>query len=310
MSEDTKEKSTMENLMADWLKSSGDFWTSALKGMSSSAAPDVSGAPEKEGGFKNRHMESLDAMMKRWQSISAAMNDPQMAESILQGVNTLPEFFMTLAKAGWEASSRLQKRVIEKAGKLGEKTEAYNFDNLDQDLFKIWKSVYEEEFRQYFNIPQLGLMRYHQERFHRFLDEWNLLQATLAEFLYLLYLPVEKSFKVLQDHVDDMSRQGKLPEKSKEYYNLWVKILEGHYMNLFKSPEYLQALHETLNQLQTYSVAKNQFLEDMLQGLPVPTNRDMDDMYKELYILKKRVKTLEKKLEEHAQPQPVKAGRA
>lgn len=287
-----KEPSAMEDLIASWVKSSGDFWEAMMKKTPASPAS----AFEKGADMKSRYAESLETLLKRWQSLSSAANDPQMADTALKGLNTLPEFFLTLAKTGWEASARLQKQALDKAGKIGQKTEAYNFDNLDQDLFKVWKEIYEEEFRQYFNIPQLGLTRYYQERFNRFLDQSNLLQATLSEFLFLLYLPMEKSFKVLQEKMDELSKEGNLPDKSKDYYNLWLKILEGHYMNLFKSSEYLSALRETLNQLEAFSIAKNQFLQDLLQNLPVPTNKEMDDMYKELYILKKRVKSLEKAL--------------
>ena len=287
-----KEPYATENLIATWIKSSGDFWESVMK-----KAPSSPGAAfEKGPDIKNRYAESLEVLLKRWQSLSSTANDPQMADTVLRALNTLPEFFLTLAKTGWEASARLQKQTLDKVGKIGQKTEAYNFENLDQDLFKVWKEIYEEEFRQYFNIPQLGLMRYYQERFNRFLDQSNLLQATLSEFMFLLYLPMEKSFKVFQDRMEELSKEGNLPDKSKEYYNLWLKILEGHYMNLFKSPEYLNALRETLNQLEAFSVAKDQFLQDLLQSLPIPTNKEMDDMYKELYVLKKRVKSLEKAL--------------
>jgi polyhydroxyalkanoate synthesis regulator phasin len=31
--------------------------------------------------------------------------------------------------------------------------------------------------------------------------------------------------------------------------------------------------------------------------LPIPKQKDMDDLYKEIYLLKKRIKALEKKLE-------------
>jgi polyhydroxyalkanoate synthesis regulator phasin len=49
--------------------------------------------------------------------------------------------------------------------------------------------------------------------------------------------------------------------------------------------------------LEAFSVAKNQFLQDLLQSLPVPTHKEMDDLYKELYALKKKVKSLEKALD-------------
>jgi polyhydroxyalkanoate synthase subunit PhaE len=281
----------MESPWNNWLQSSNALFESLMK-----MAPPMEAFSPKAGGAPNRLVDSLEAMAKRWQTASSAFNDPKMAEAILQGGNALPEIFMKLIKAGWESSALLQQKVVEKVGKIGQKTEAYKFDNLDQDILKAWKEIYEEELRQYLNIPQLGLTRYQQERFQRFVDHANLFEAALAEFLFVLYLPFEKSFKVLQDQVDQLSREGKAPEKSKDYYNLWLKILEGHYMNLFKSEDYLNILHETLQQTEQFAVAKNQFLEDLLQMLPVATNKHMDELYKDLYTLKKRVRTLEKKL--------------
>jgi len=38
-------------------------------------------------------------------------------------------------------------------------------------------------------------------------------------------------------------------------------------------------------------------MRDFLQLLPVVTHRDMDDLYKEFHLLKKRVKELEKQLD-------------
>jgi len=41
-------------------------------------------------------------------------------------------------------------------------------------------------------------------------------------------------------------------------------------------------------------MARHRMLTDMLQSLPLPTNKEMDELYKELYLLKKRVRELEK----------------
>lgn len=293
MEENKSGKNDMDAMMQDWMKASTDFWTSMLKAVPASAptftAPDG-------GGIKNRYAESMEATLKRMQSASSALNDPEMADAVLKGLNTLPEFFMKIAKAGWEASSRLQEKIVEKAGKIGQKTDAYQFENLDQGIFKAWREIYEEEFSQYLQIPQLGLNRYYQERLNHLLDQSNILNASLSGFLYLLYLPMEKSMKVFQDKIEDLSKEGNIPDKAKDYYKLWVKILEGHYMNLFKSPEYLASLREMTSQAEDYITAKNEVLQDILQSLPIPTNRDMDNIYKDLYLLKKRVKVLEKEL--------------
>jgi hypothetical protein len=189
---------------------------------------------------------------------------------------------------------QIQNHFMEKAGKIGKRTEAYNFDNLDQEVFKALTDIYEKELRQYLKIPPLGLTRFYQERFNEMLDKHNLFETTLAEFLSILYLPMEKSLKVLSEKLQAMAEEGNLPKESKESYGMWLKILEGHYMNLFKSKEYTDALHRTLNKFEDFLIAKNETMRDFLQLLPVVTHNDMDDLYKEFHLLKKRVRELEK----------------
>ena len=36
-------------------------------------------------------------------------------------------------------------------------------------------------------------------------------------------------------------------------------------------------------------------MEDMLSMFPVPKQKEMDELYREIYLLKKRIKALEKK---------------
>ena len=99
----------------------------------------------------------------------------------------------------------------------------------------------------------------------------------------------------MQDELARMADQGKLPESSKDYYRMWIKVLEGHYMTLFKSPGYTHTLGKTLDAMSAFMVARKEILEDALQALPVPTQKEMDELYREIYLLKKRVKELEKK---------------
>jgi polyhydroxyalkanoate synthesis regulator phasin len=94
-----------------------------------------------------------------------------------------------------------------------------------------------------------------------------------------------------------MAEAGELPDDSKAYYQMWIKILEGHYMTLFKSPEYVDAMGQTLDSLENYKMAAEKVIEDTLGMLPVPTQKDMDELYKEIYLLKKKVKALEKEKE-------------
>jgi polyhydroxyalkanoate synthesis regulator phasin len=213
-------------------------------------------------------------------------------------MSTLPDVFMKITEATWDACFEMQKKTIERAGKIGQRAEAYQFDSVDQELFKSLKEIYEQELRQFFYTPQLGLTRSYQAKFNQFLDKLNVMHIVAMEFMALLYLPFEKSFKVVQQQLDDLAKEGKLPKETKEYYNMFIKVLEGHYMTLFKSPEYKKTLSAVFDHLSEFIISKNEVLQDMLQALPVPTYKEMDELYKDLHILKKRVKHLERQLSE------------
>ena len=43
-----------------------------------------------------------------------------------------------------------------------------------------------------------------------------------------------------------------------------------------------------------FSIVKKELMEDLLGTMPVSTHKDVDDLYKEIYLLKKRIKALEK----------------
>jgi polyhydroxyalkanoate synthesis regulator phasin len=77
---------------------------------------------------------------------------------------------------------------------------------------------------------------------------------------------------------------------------MWIKVVEGHYMTLFQSSQYIDTMAKTLDAMNQFLAARDAVLEDVLKLLPVSTHRDMDEINREIYQLKKRIRTLEKKL--------------
>ncbi len=294
MKEDGNETNSPRSFLEAWLKTSADMWGASLRMLASAGEYTGNRDPDKNGG-SSKLRDAWRSNLKALQAFSTTMSEPGAVAGLLKGANTLPEILMKMIQPTMEGLFHLQKEWIEKASRIGKSTAAYNFENLDQEAFRAWSEIYEKEFRQFLNIPQLGLTRFYQERIGEATDKFNVFQAAMAEFLSVLYLPVEKSSKVMQEQLAEMADQGKLPDKAKDYYRIWIKTLEGHYMTLFKSPEYTQELRRTLNALGEYTVARQKILEDALRMLPVPTQKDMDDFYKEIYLLKKRIRELEKK---------------
>ncbi|HQP25872.1 MAG TPA: poly(R)-hydroxyalkanoic acid synthase subunit PhaE [Smithellaceae bacterium] len=292
MSEEGKTFPFNESSIFPWLKDATDMWLNLAQAVPSG----TDSALKTQTAVQNRFTRQLETNLNLLKSFSRMMSEPESASAAANSFSALPEILLKMAGSGFDVAMQIQNHLMEKAGNIGKRTEAYNFDNLDQDVFKALTEIYEKELRQYLKIPPLGLTRFYQERFNELLDKHNLFETTLAEFLSILYLPMEKSFRVLQEKLQEMAEEGHLPSDTKESYGMWLKILEGHYMSLFKSKEYTDALHRTLNKLEDFLIAKNDTMRDFLQLMPVVTHRDMDDLYKEFHILKKRVRELEKKI--------------
>ena len=287
------QKADFNPFIAEWLKATTQVWASAAKFRPFQKTP--SGASATTGdSTKGRTQESWDVSFKVWQALSSAMGDPTFWGAFVRGTNTIPEMFFKIANSGWEGFLQVQRQWLAKATPDEAPSKAYDFEHLDEDLFKIWSEVYEKELRQYFNVPQLGLLRFYQEKLNRAADQYNRLTTAMGAFLHLLTLPIEKSLNVLQTQLSQMADEGRLPENPKDYYKMWIKILEGHYMNLFKSPEYVQSLGNTIDMLNDFMAIRQEVAEDILQTLPVPTRREVDELYKEIYALKKKIKTMER----------------
>jgi len=301
MNEKEKESFDPKPVLESWLKTATDFWGPVIE-MWSAASGKTDTSMKQEG---SRAKKNLESALRSWKAMSSAMSEPETGQSIFEGIRVLPEIVLKMTQTGWDGYLKLQQQWYERLSRTGQATEAYSFDNLDQDALSVWSEIYEKEFRRLLYMPQLGLTRFYQERANKALDQFNLLQAAMAEFLQILFLPMEKSLQVLQEKMAEMAEEGQMPENPKVYYQMWIKILEGHYMTLLKSPEYTSKMHITLGAFENFVAAKNEILQDFLQSLPVPTDKDMDELYQEIYLLKKRLREHEKNHElENSRQEP------
>lgn len=284
--------------MNAWTTSTTDFWRRML---GIGAGSEATG---KDPASQARKMMLSGG--KLLHLMLAKLNDPETIQAVLQGMDTLPEISSNMIQQGVNSYVEMQKQWTEQVSRIGKHTEAYKFEGIDENIFKTWKETYEKEFRKFFNIPSLGLARFYQERINRLMDETSQFQVALSEFMYLFSVPFEKTAKVMQEKTEEMMEKGEVPSDFKEYYNMYIKVLEGHYMTLLQSPEYVRVMSDTINALVKYKKAKEEVLYDMLNILPIPTNREMDELYKEFNILKRRVREHEQRmarLEEAMAPQ-------
>jgi len=293
MTQDQQKSNGPDPVFETWMKAATDFWsashTSWLDLMPTGELPD-----DFQQGLLGRFLEPWQSAAKMFQAVSSQFAETETVSALFEETGLVPEMAQKMAATWWKGILALQSQWIERVGGLAAQTKAFRMQELDREAFKVWTEFYERELRKFLNMPQLGLTRLYQERASRVVDRFNLFQGSLSEFLCMIYAPVEKSLKVVQQEMEKLSAEGEFSEDFKDYYRKWIKVLEGHYMTLFNSPEYVETMCETLSAFEDFSVARREFLEDVVKTLPVPSQKDMDEVYLELLNIKKELRALKK----------------
>lgn len=292
MSENSDRAGEQKGPFMDWEDMFNEHWTPLFKPWNEFFQ--VDGAQD-QWKIKGRVAESLHSNVKMWQTVMGALSSPDALARFHKATEMTPDIALGFAQTCLQGLTSVQNQASEWIEKRGASLSEADIQELDRELLKNWGETYDKEFSRYLKLPQIGLSRLYQERALKTVDKMNTLQVELSEFLHMLYLPIEKSLKSLQEKMAEIAEDGPIDEKSKTYYNLWIKLLEGHYMELFKKEEYAETMHRTLFALHEFSDAKQAVIDDILKQLNIPTNNDLDELSKEIYLLKKRVRILERK---------------
>ena len=294
MAEENSGQMTSEPLLAAWIKWTMDFWdTMAHMGPGPAGVEECAGqAPGETAGLGDPWQASLNL----WQAFFSLLTEAGTVAAVFQGIQAPSKVILRMAQAGWGGYFYLHQQWLEGWQEGGFPAGNNAYENLDQDIFRACNEIFEHDFRQLLNLPHLGLTGLSQERVNRATEKFNQFQAAMAEFIYLLYLPVKKSLRAMRG-VGGHGRQENPPEDFKDYYKGWLKILEGHYMTLFQSAEFIRTLTHTLHALEDFSTAKEELLSEAMAALGLPTRREMDELYREIYLLKKSVKALAQKID-------------
>lgn len=169
-------------------------------------------------------------------------------------------------------------------------------DPVAKNFSKASMGIY-EDMSKLFNMPQLGLMRSYQERMNHLMDEFNRFGLEMGQFVGLLVAPMEKAFIELNNAFSNASDQEDAANDPQYLYKLWIKILEKHYQKMLNSPEFIQALHGVLFRYSIFNELYHGISTDFLKFTPVSSKKDLDELAKENYALRKELRKTNKRID-------------
>ena len=158
------------------------------------------------------------------------------------------------------------------------------------ELAGLLRKNYDLTWGRLLRAPALGYYRGFTEHLSKTIDAYVRFNATLAEYYVPFYhtglRAAEKVFQRL------MEFQGKemTPETLHEFYRIWWTINEDVYHELFQSEAFTKLLGEALRQGLLYKKQFDDLTDEVIGFTNLPTKREMDEVYRSIYELRKEVR--------------------
>ncbi len=165
------------------------------------------------------------------------------------------------------------------------------------NIFHAIFNAFDSTFGRIFHVPAVGKDREKIELLLRGLDDMSVYLAKNTEHQHMMYVTGLTAMEKVIETISGKVREGGDLKDFDEFFNLWIDVNEKAFYSLFRTEEFAKLQGELLDS--SLNVRRHFFklMELYLYDFPVALRSEMDDLYKTVYDLKKRVKTLEKEIE-------------
>lgn len=141
-------------------------------------------------------------------------------------------------------------------------------------------------------------------------------QMKTTEMQYMMYNTGLNAMNELAETVYNNIRNGAETKDFTNLYTTWLTISDKHFVTLFSTEEYSKMQGDLNSFGMKMKTQINQQMEKSMANIPVISRTEMDETYKTIYEMKKRISMLEKQLdadsavEETAKPAAKKSTKA
>jgi len=149
-----------------------------------------------------------------------------------------------------------------------------------------------------FHVPPIGKDREKVELLLRSFDDLSVYLAKSTEYQHTMYVTGLTALEKVITSITDKINRGEDIKGFDEFFDLWVDINEKTYFDLFQSEEFSKMQGELLETALNVRQHNFKLMELHLYDYPIALRSEMDDLYKTIYELKKKVKSLEKQFGE------------
>ena len=158
------------------------------------------------------------------------------------------------------------------------------------DMTRRCLSFYEESVGRLLRMPQLGISRDSMQQVMAATDACNRFMTSVGDFLIKFNVPLKDSFLELITTIQEREAAGDGFKSAREIYNAAVRLLDEKYDAHIKSPEGVQMVVDVVDKYLDYKKKANVVTDIWLRSLSIPTSKEMEDVYRGIYELKRKTR--------------------
>ncbi len=163
-------------------------------------------------------------------------------------------------------------------------------------IFHNLFSAFDNTVGKVFHVPAVGKDREKIGLVLRGLDDLAVFNAKYTEFQQRIYVTGIKALEKVLRAVAQRIRSGHEIRTFNELFELWLDINEQEYSHAFRTKEFSLLQGELLDFALKVRRQFHKLMELNLYEYPVALRSEMDDAYKTIYELKRKVRNLERKI--------------
>jgi class III poly(R)-hydroxyalkanoic acid synthase PhaE subunit len=165
-------------------------------------------------------------------------------------------------------------------------------------MFHTLFNAFDNTVGRSFHVPAVGKDREKLELMSRCIDDMSVYAAKNAEYQHTMYMTALDAMEKVMAEIAQKVESGEEIDRFDTFLDLWVGVNEKTYYALFQTEDFSKLkggmLEAGLNTRKHYF----KLMEMHLFDLPIALRSEMDDLYKTIYELRKKVRKMESKMKE------------
>jgi class III poly(R)-hydroxyalkanoic acid synthase PhaE subunit len=168
-----------------------------------------------------------------------------------------------------------------------------------QEFFDMGLKAYEATYGRLIEMPALGPTREKSEKLMKgFSNFVNLYTTWMDSNVNLQSVFMEAMRRMHENTAIEMDGEIS-PEKYKDFYKIWIETYSETFKEFLKSGHFAEDTGKFMSYFMEYQKYNREMLEEnYLKPMNLPTKKEIDEINKELYSLKKTVKELTSQIKE------------